>query len=107
MYPIEYMCTKEETIKTGKSMDTVSESKWNAQDTFNDSESIHLNTSIVTGILFNPTSKKANTAKIVVVTTAVHVMICAPEIPVFLPKKPETIDPNSGKIIITKYIIQI
>jgi hypothetical protein len=25
--------------------------------------------------------------------------------PVFLPKKPEAIDPNSGKIIIAKYII--
>jgi hypothetical protein len=55
--------------------------------------------------LFNPTSKKANTANIVVVTTAVHVKICAPHTPIFLPKKPEAIDPNSGKIIIDKYII--
>ena len=92
-------------IKTGISIETVNESKWNPQNTFNDSESIHLNTSIDTGILFSPTSKKAKTAKIVVVTTAVHVKICAPDIPVFLPKKPETIDPNSGKIIIARYII--
>jgi hypothetical protein len=32
-------------------------------------------------------------------------MICAPDTPVFLPKKPEAIDPNSGKIIIARYII--
>ena len=58
-------------------------------------------------ILFNPTSKKAKTANIVVVTTAVHVIICAPDTPSFLPKKPEAIDPNSGKIIIARYIIYI
>jgi hypothetical protein len=32
-------------------------------------------------------------------------MNCAPETPIFLPKKPEAIDPNSGKMIIAKYII--
>ena len=104
---MEYICTKEETIKTGKSIDTVSESKLNAQDTSNDSESIHLNTWIVTGTLLNPTSKKASTARIVVVTTAIHVNICAPDTPTFLPKNPDAIDPNSGKMIIAKYIIQI
>jgi hypothetical protein len=92
-------------IKTGISIETVNESKWNPQDTFNDSESIHLNTSMDTGILFNPTSQKAKPASIVVVTTAVHVIICAPDTPIFLPKKPEAIDPNSGNIIITRYII--
>ena len=102
---MEYICTKEDTIKTGISMETVNESKWNPHHTFNDSESIHLNTSMDTGILFNPTSKKAKTANIVVVTTAVHVIICAPDTPIFLPKKPEAIDPNSGKIIIARYII--
>jgi len=102
---MEYICTKEETISTGINIDTVNESKWNPHDTFNDSESIHLNTCIDTGILFNPTSKKAITAKNVVVTTAVHVIIWAPVTPIFLPKKPEAIDPNSGKIIIARYII--
>lgn len=105
MYPIEYICTKEETISTGISIETVNESKLNAHDTFSDSESIHLNTSMDTRILFNPTSKKATRANTVVITTAVHVIILAPETPIFLPKKPETIDPNSGKIIIIKYII--
>ena len=67
------MCTKEETINTGISIETVSESKLKAHETFKDSESIHLNTSIDEVILFNPTSKKVNTADIVVNTTAVHV----------------------------------
>jgi hypothetical protein len=102
---MEYICTKDDTISTGISIETVNESKLNAQDTSNDSESIHLNTWIDTGVLFNPTSKKPNTANIVVVTTAVHVIICAPDTPIFLPKKPEAIDPNSGKIIIARYII--
>ena len=105
MYPIEYICTKEETINTGISIETVNESKWNPHDTLSDSESIHLNTSIDTGILFSPTSKKATTANIVVNTTAVQVIKWAPVTPIFLPKKPEAIDPNSGKIIITRYII--
>jgi hypothetical protein len=105
MYPIEYICTREETINTGISIETVNESKWNPHNTFRDSESIHLNTSIDTGVLFNPTSKKATTAKIVVTTTAVQVIKWAPENPILLPKKPETIDPNSGKIIIARYII--
>jgi hypothetical protein len=56
-------------------------------------------------MLFNPTSKKAITANIVVITTAVQVIIWPPDTPIFLPKKPEAIDPNSGKIIIARYII--
>jgi len=56
-------------------------------------------------MLFNPTSKKASTARTVVVTTVIHVINWAPETPIFLPKKPEAIDPNSGKIIIARYII--
>jgi hypothetical protein len=40
-----------------KSMDVVKESKWKPQYTINDSESIHLNNWIDTGILFKPTSK--------------------------------------------------
>ena len=43
MYPIEYTCTKEDTIKTGRSIDVVKESNWKPQYTINDSESIHLN----------------------------------------------------------------
>jgi hypothetical protein len=58
-----------------------------------------------TGILFNPTSKKATTANRVVIITAVQVMIWDPVTPIFLPKKPEAIDPNNGKIIIARYII--
>ena len=105
MYPIEYIWTKELIINTGKSIETVKESKWNPHETFKDSESIHLNTSIDTGILLYPTSKKATTANKVVNTTAIHVITWAPETPIFLPKKPDAIDPNSGKIIIARYII--
>ena len=74
---------------------------------FSHSLSIHLNNSIETGILLKPTSKKANIAKIVVTITLEHVINCAPRTPTFLPKKPETIDPNKGKNIILKYIIYI
>lgn len=56
-------------------------------------------------MVFNPTSQKTTTANTVVNTTAIHVASLDPETPAFLPKKPEDIDPNSGKIIIAKYII--
>jgi len=105
MYPIEYTCTKEDTINTGISIDTVKESKLNPHDMFNDSESIHLNKCIETGMLFKPTSKKASTANVVVKITAEHVINCAPATPIFLPKKPDAIDPNKGNTIIAKYII--
>jgi hypothetical protein len=72
---------------------------------FNDSESIHLNKCIDTGMLFKPTSKKASIANNVVTITDKHVINCAPLIPTFLPKKPDTIDPNKGNIIKAKYII--
>lgn len=104
MYPIEYMCTSEETIRTGISIDTVKESKLNCHRTFSDSESIHLKSFIVTGILFKPTSMKANTERIVVITTDKHVIVCEPVTPNFLPKNPETIEPNKGSMIIVKYI---
>src|ERR1700722_3853128 len=107
MYPIEYMCTKELTIKTGINIDTVKLSKWKPHRTFSDSLSIHLKRLIDTGILFKPTSKKATVANKVVTITLVHVINCAPLTPTFLPKKPETIDPNNGKVIIAKYIINI
>src|SRR6202051_186549 len=107
MYPIEYMCTKELTIKTGINIDTVKLSKLKLHDTFSDSLSIHLKRFIDVGILFIPTSKKAIIANKVVTTTHVHVINCAPLTPTFLPKKPDTIDPNKGKVIMAKYIIYI
>ena len=104
MYEIEYIWTKELIIKTGKSIVTVKLSNSKPHIMLNHSLSIHLNNSIDTGMLLNPSSKNANTAKIVVTITLIHVISCAPRIPTFLPKKPETIDPNKGKIIILKYI---
>jgi len=92
-------------IKTGINIETVKESKLNAQDTFKYSASIHRNKCIFTGFLFKPTSIKAKTAKIVVVITHVHVIICDPLTPTFLPKKPDIIDPNIGNPIKARYII--
>tara|TARA_Y100001951_G_C11294727_1_gene274701 strand:- start:211 stop:447 length:237 start_codon:yes stop_codon:yes gene_type:complete len=74
-------------------------------NTLSDSESIHLNNLTDTGILFKPTSKKAIVASIVVVITDVHVIMCDPVTPTFLPKKPEIIEANKGRMIIFKYII--
>ena|ERR1700759_3148249 len=107
MYPIEYTCTKEDTINTGINIETVNESKLNAQPTFNVSMSIHLNKCIVTGMLFKPTSKKATIAINVVIITQLHVINCAPLTPIFLPKKPDDMDPNKGNTIKAKYIIYI
>lgn len=56
-------------------------------------------------MLFKPTSKKAVIARIVVVITQLHVINWDPLIPTFLPKNPDTIDPNKGKTTIAKYII--
>jgi len=56
-------------------------------------------------MLLKPTSKKASTAKVVVVITDVHVITCDPLTPIFLPKKPEDIDANKGNIIMIRYII--
>ena len=105
MYPTEYMCTREETIKTGINIDTVKASKLKLQSTLSDSESTHLNNCTDTGTLFIPTSTNDNAARIVVVTTNVHVINWDPVTPIFLPKNPETIEPNKGNIIIVKYII--
>lgn len=98
------MCTKLDTINTGINIDTVNESNLKFHNTYSDSTSNHLAIFIVTGILLKPTSKKAIIAKIVVVITEPHVIICDPVIPIFLPKKPDTIEPNNGKIINVKYI---
>ena len=94
-------------INTGINIDTVRLSNSKPHMILNHSLSIHLNNSIDTGILLNPTSKKAIIANIVVNITLEHVINCAPLTPTFLPKKPATIDPNKGKIIILKYIICI
>jgi hypothetical protein len=56
-------------------------------------------------MLFKPTSKNVMIAKMVVNITQLVVIICAPLTPTFLPKNPETIDPNKGKTIMAKYII--
>lgn len=58
-------------------------------------------------MLFKPTSKKATIANKVVTITHRDVINCAPLTPTFRPKKPETTDPNNGKVIIAKYIIYI
>ena len=104
MYPMEYTCTTEDTNNTGISIDTVKASNLKAQSMCNDSRSIHLNKLIETDVLLHPTSKKRKIAKKVVMATQLHVMSCAPVIPIFLPKKPETIEPNNGSKIKTKYI---
>src|ERR1700712_3727160 len=100
---MEYICTTEETINTGINIDTVNESKLNPHITNKDSESIHLNNFIDKGTLFNPTSIKANIDNIVVNIMQLQVIICAPLTPIFLPKNPETIEPNKGKIINVRY----
>ena len=74
MYPIEYTCTKEETIRTGISIDTVKESKLKLHSTFSDSESTHLKSCIDTGILFIPTSINDNIDRMVVTITDEHVI---------------------------------
>src|SRR5271154_498420 len=104
---MEYTCTNDDTISTGINIETVNVSKLNPHDMLSDSESIHLNKCIDTGMLFNPTSMKANIANNVVIITEPHVIICDPFTPNFLPNKPDAIDPNIGKTIMAKYIIYI
>ena len=99
------MCTKEETIKTGINIETVRESKLKLHNTLSDSESTHLKRCKETGVLFSPTSMKDNIESKVVIINAVHVICWDPVTPIFLPKKPEVIEPNKGKITIDKYII--
>lgn len=104
IYSIEYICTKDDTTKTGINIDTVKLSKLNPQNTFKDSESTHLNNCIDTGILLKTTSVKATKDNKVVIITHEHAMICDPFTPDFLPKNPEAIEPNRGKVIRVKYI---
>ena len=53
-------------------------------------------------MLLKPTSKNAITANIVVTITLKQVISCAPLTPTFLPKKPETINLEKGKVTIKK-----
>ena len=99
------MCTKDDIVNTGINIDTVNESKLNAHNILSDSKSIHLNNFMVTGILFIPTSIKVRYANKVVISIQVQVTNCEPFTPIFLPKNPETIEPNKGNIIIVIYII--
>jgi hypothetical protein len=104
---MEYICTNEETIKTGSNIETVRESKLNPHDIQNDSESIHLNNIIDVGKLFIPTSKNINTANRVLNIIEPHVIYWAPVTPIYLPKNPDIIEPKIGKIINDKYITNI
>ena len=88
-------------------METVRESKLKAHKTQSDSESTHLNVETYTGTPFKPTSLKMNMAMNVVAITHKLVINCAPLTPIFLPKNPETIEPNKGNTIIAKYTIYI
>jgi hypothetical protein len=83
---------------------TVNESKLKAHCILIYSISIQVNSFIVTGILFIPTSKNAMILNIVVVIIQLQVINCAPLTPTFLPKKPEIIEPIKGKNIKVKYI---
>ena len=105
MYPTEYIWTNEDTINTGINIETVKESKLNPHNTWRDSESIHVNSSIKTGVLLSPTSKKVIIESIVVIITQEVVINSDPVTPTFLPKNPDIIEPNKGKIIKDKYII--
>jgi hypothetical protein len=58
-------------------------------------------------MLFKPTSKKVRIVNKVVATIDRDVINCAPLIPTFLPKNPETIAPNKGKVIMARYITYI
>jgi hypothetical protein len=56
-------------------------------------------------MLFKPTSKKLTRARVVVIITHEHVINWDPFTPIFLPKNPETIEPNKGNDMRAKYIL--
>ena len=107
IYPTEYMCTKELIIKTGINIETVKLSNWKLHTILIVSVTSHSNKIIEIGLLFNPTSKKANIDNIVVIIILKVLIIRDPYIPDILPKNPEIIDPNNGNNIMDKYIIYI
>ena len=88
-------------------MDTVKKSKLKAHSMFIEPKSSHLHKDMLTDMLLKATSKNTNTANTVVVITETLVISCAPLTPTFLPKNPETIEPNKGNIITARYIIYI
>ena len=88
-------------------MDTVKKSKLKPHNTLTEAKSSHLHKETLTEILLKPTSKNTKTANTVVVITEMQVTTCAPVTPTFLPKNPDTIEPNKGKIITAKYFIYI
>lgn len=47
---------------------------------------------------------KLKTASTALNTTKLEFKTWLPDVPIFLPKKPDTIDPIKGNIIIVKYI---
>jgi hypothetical protein len=55
-------------------------------------------------MLLKPTSKNNNIDINVVYKILKQVINCAPLTPIFLPKKPDIIEPSKGKIKILKYI---
>ena len=67
-----------------------------------DSESIHLNNLISTGIEFNPTSINTNKANIVVSEIDRQVTKWVPRTPIFLPKNPGIKELSKGKNIKVK-----
>jgi hypothetical protein len=85
-------------------MDTVKESKLKLQNRRNDSESIHLNNLISTGIEFNPTSIKRSIAIIVVREIDIQVIKWVPCTPIFLPNNPGNRELNKGNKIKVRYI---
>jgi hypothetical protein len=101
------MWTTDDTINTGINILIVKESKLNPQSIFKDSQSIHLNSVILTGILFIPTSIKHIIDNTDVLNTDKQVINWDPLTPIFLPKNPDIIEANKGKNIIVKYIIYI
>ena len=83
-------------------MDTVKESKLKLQNIANDSESIHWNNLISTGIEFNPTSINIIMDNIVVKEIHVQVIKWVPRTPIFLPNNPGIKELNKGKKIKVK-----
>ena len=98
------MWIKVDMYKTGINIDTVNWSNKNSQEIDIYSDSIQLNKLTETGEPQIPTSKKETVANKEAKIKQVHVMKCAPDVPIFLPIKPETKEPKKGKIKIERYI---
>ena len=86
-------------------MEDVNESKLKPHNTLSHSVSIHLIANIDTNVSFSDISLNITTAIKVIVNIKDEVINCDPFTPTFLPRKPETIEPNKGSTIKAKYII--